>query len=147
MARFNRVKINDLYLTSTGLVGGKPCELSIPNLDALEIEYAGNTVKAADNFPHDFITEFDGRGIDLPIIVSYFPQAILGSLKTLFAASIVGDDDLLVLITGGDLGDFSVDARPTFAPDGRTKPIQTAGEFSGGIIRTVTINLTVREIN
>lgn len=146
MARYNTIKIGNEYLTSNGLVGGKPCKTEVTGLDALLLPYGGNTVKACSGKPYLFLTALaDSEGIDIRIQISIIPKARLDEIKEIIKAALDGDLSINVVLTGGDFGDFDLQCQPLFGPN--IRPINTQGRFRNGYIYDVSFNFTVESVN
>lgn len=141
MARFYTVKIGTLYLTDDGTLSGTPCKFpQIAGLDGLDSDYNTAIVLAADNTPHVFATENDGRGVSLRFPPTTITADVRDSLKTIFNAAILAVTTINVLIEG-EPGNYDLECVPG-SPQA-PKPIEFTGKFVGDRLYEVFINLTV----
>lgn len=137
MARYNTIQIDSIYLTSTGLSNGSPCKSSVEGLDALSLDYQGQTVIALDGTPYNQYTTNNKRGLPLKIKLSQLSETVLESLIALMDSTISGATTNLIRITG-DTGDFVLNCLPAFP-----QPIEFPGDFQNDRIRDVTLNYVV----
>lgn len=145
MAEFYTVKFGAVYLTDTGLVDGQPCRTDVTGLDGLQVAYAGNEAKSADNTPYMFMLNFEGQGIELKLAPAVMSAAVLASLKTLIEAAIAGNTTINVTLSG-DTGDYDLECLPLFTSGG-TKPINFSGKFFNGQIYDTSLNVVVQSVN
>lgn len=145
MAEFYAVKFGSVYLTDTGLVGGQPCRTDVAGLDNLQLPYAGNEVKSADNTPYMFMQDFGGQGSELKIAPAVISAAVLAALKTLIDAAIVANTTINVTLVG-DTGSYDLNCLPLFTTGG-AKPIEFSGKFFNGQIYDVSLNVVVLSVN
>lgn len=142
MADYNKVQIENIFLTDTGLVGGLPCRAQVSGLDRLQISYAGNTVKAADNTPYNFAIEHLGKGIDIEIRPFVVTETVLNDVNAVIDAAILGGTTITLGITEGPFGDFSLECLPLFP-----RPVEFSGEFSDDRISDAVFRFTAVSIN
>ena len=100
MARYNRIKINTTYLTGSGLAGGTPCRVIIPNL--LKLRIAPRSVEEdLDGGQH--VQFSDLRGFEIPMTLSFQSKTAMDALITeINSVEETGLHNLV--IDGGDMG-------------------------------------------
>lgn len=145
MAEFYAVKFGTVYLTDTGLVGGQPCRTDVTGLDNLQLAYAGNEAKSADNTPYMFMQDFGGQGSVLKISPAVMSAAVMSALKTLIEAAIAGNTTINVTLAG-DTGSYDLECLPLFTSGG-VKPIEFSGKFFNGQIYDTSLNVVVLSVN
>lgn len=111
MANFYRINIDSIYLTSTGLVGGIPCKLDIPNADSLFDDFAQNPVIANDGTPLVQIFENGNSGKQIDINIEVMPKTVWESLLALRNTAKTNSDTTQI-VGIGDIGNFDVGAIP-----------------------------------
>lgn len=110
MARFYRIQLDSISLTSTGLEAGTPCKLDIPNADSLFDNFAQNVVIANDGSVTVQIFEISsGKQIDINI--ETLPKSVWEDLLDLRNTALT-DSDTINIVGTGDIGNFDVNAIP-----------------------------------
>jgi hypothetical protein len=134
MARFNTVKIGEIYLTSTGLIGGVPCKLSIAGLDQLFTAKTGSVSSSADGTPFIQVVDAGKKGLTLEFTIETVTKDVFDDLVTAINSAV---DDLTTIPfeISGDTGDFSGEALAALP-----KTI-TAASFRNEYIQNVVIRL------
>jgi len=110
MARFYNVRIGTTYLTSNGLSNGIPAKLDIPNLEDLLVSVSGNVQFAADGSAVSQLVPWT-KGKTFEIQVSTLFETQWNALKDLINAALNLDGSITIIGTG-DIGDFTVQAKP-----------------------------------
>lgn len=110
MARYNAIQIGDIYLTSTGLVGGKPCKTSVNGLQALKPALLKSVIKAIDGTPFSQ-TSAGKKGIDLEISIDWLAQSVYDDINDIFDGA-DNDGTTFDLVIAGDGGTFTLDVVP-----------------------------------
>lgn len=136
MARFYRVQIENIYLTKDGTLAGRPCMLAISNVEDLLAPVAGTAVTAADGSAIFQLVPWSA-GKQFEIQVETLTESVWEDLKELLLDSLQNETDLTIVGTG-DIGDFSVSARPF-----PQKPFSAAGFINGRIRNAVLRFITV----
>lgn len=134
MARFYTLQIGSVYMTSTGASDGRPLRLRIDGLGALRTSYAGVTRSGADGTPYTTAINNGTKGRPLSVRIDFLPAAVFELLVTAINNAIAGNTTI-TLVGAGDLGEIDLAAVPAMP-----EPIQASGEFSGSILRDVTLN-------
>ena len=108
--RFNAIQIGSVYLTSTGLVGGKPCKTSVNGLQSLKPAKNKNIIKAIDGTPFSQFTSLK-KGIDLEVSIDWLDDSVFDDINDVFDDS---DDNeaTFALVVSGDGGTFTVNVVP-----------------------------------
>jgi len=136
MARFYTLQIETVYLTDTGLAGGIPCKLKIGGVEALRLNYAGQTAPSADGTPQTVAFLVGTLGRPLSVSIETLPDSVFDSLVAVIDNALA--NDTTITLTGvGDYGDFSLEAVPTLPA-----PITSSGEFINGRLKQVVLNFT-----
>lgn len=131
MARFNAVKLNTIYFTSSGLAGATACKLSVKGLDQFLQTRRASVSRDLNNVPYRQQSNFAGKGFDVEITVEILPQAVFNSINAAINAACENSQTLALEITG-DTGTFNLSVIPNAAP------IKMSGEFINGRIKQVT---------
>jgi len=108
MARYNEVKIDTVYLTSTGLVGGKPCKVNVPGLEQLQTTKTGQVANSANGTPYLQLIDFEHRGIKIQVETEWMSKTVYDSIVAIHEASKNGGTTIPIEISG-DTGDFTFD--------------------------------------
>jgi len=110
MNRFYKVNIGEIFLTSTGLIGGDKCRLEISNVEDLLTTVAGVAIPSISGAPViQTIPWAAGKQFD--IRVNVLTEAQWNDLKTLINTAQENQASFIVAGTG-DIGDFTATARP-----------------------------------
>jgi hypothetical protein len=141
MADYNKVQIGNVFLTDDGLVTGTPCRAQVAGLDGLQLSHAGDTVKAADGSPYNFVVAADGSGSDIEIRPFVVTADVLADLRAAIDDAIASIDTVNVKITDGPFGDFELECLPLFP-----RPIEFSGEFSTDRISDLVLRFTVQSV-
>lgn len=134
MARFNRVKIGTIFLTSTGLENGTPCKLDVSGLDGLFATKTGQVTPSADGTPFVQLVDNGKKGIRIQITVESLTQAVFENLISAINAAIADGGTMDLEITG-KTGDYSLQVLPLMP-----KPV-SAAKFNNFYIKNTVINL------
>lgn len=134
MARYYSLQIGTVYLTDTGLVGGKPCRIKIEPVESLRVNYAGQTAPSADGTPYTVAFAVGTKGRALTVTIDYLPKTVLDSLVTLINTALQ-NNTTITLIGTGDLGNFNLQAVPALP-----NPIRAGGRFSNAILQDVSLS-------
>ena len=140
MAEYHKVRIGTIYLTKDGTDATAGCRVLVGGLDALQLGYVGNVVRAADNTPYLHRIENDGRGKDLTFDIFVLNQEQLEDIRTEWNGLIAAKAPIPVLIEDGPFGDFAFNCLPTMP-----QAITFSGEFSNERIPGIVIRLTILE--
>ncbi len=137
MARFYRIQIEDIYLTSTGLVGGIPAKLQVVGADELLQTMTGAAFPAIGGGAVLQLAAFTvGKRLEIQIETHLY-TAQWDDLKALINDAMENDTSLAIIGTG-DTGDFTVDAKPF-----PLNPYSSAGFENGRINKPVFRFITV----
>lgn len=131
MARFYRIQINSIYLTSDGTSGGIPCKLQVVGVEDLLTEIIGTAVLSVGGTPVYQLVPFT-TGKSFEIQIETINQAEWDDLKDLLNLNLTNDSSVSVTGTG-EIGDFIVAAKPN-----PVKPF-AAGSFLNGRILGATL--------
>jgi hypothetical protein len=137
--RYNLIRINSVYLTSTGLSGGTPCKTSVEGLDALKSNYTGSTVIALDGTPINQVYKNNKRGLPLSITIETAEQAEFNSLSALLETALFSSSEISVYING-TLGTFLFSCLPSFP-----KPLEFPGDFQNTRIANIKLNFVIAD--
>lgn len=121
MARFFRVQIETIYLTSDGLVSGIPAKLQIPNADDILTSMTGAAFPTiGGGAVLQLVPWTSGKQFEIQI-ETYLYEAVWTDLIGLINDAMENDTALTVIATG-DTGDFTTEAKPF-----PVKPFSSAG--------------------
>lgn len=137
--RHNLIRINSVWLTSTGLSGGTPCKTSVEGLDALKSNYTGVTVIALDGTPINQVHRNNKKGLPLSITIETVLQAEFNTLSSLLETALFGSSNVTVYISG-TLGTFNFSCLPAFP-----KPLEFPGEFQNTRISNIKLNFVIAD--
>lgn len=135
MARYALIQLESLYLTSTGLVGGRRCRHEITGLDAFAVTKDHGVIKALSGLP--YLQIYDSMlGKPISIRVSQMLNTVYANWVTEIQNVLDGTKSELDLdISGSAYGTFSIDVVPD------VNPIQHAGRFTAtSYVQDVTFN-------
>lgn len=137
MARFNTVKIGDVWLTKTGAEGGTPCKVRVSGLEPLKLTKFGTTRLNADGTPIAFLST--PKGIPITVEIDAMQKTVFDNVVAVFEA-FIGDSTPFDLSIEGDTGDFSggdiLSVIPNFP-----EHISFSGEFQSEIIYQVKFQM------
>lgn len=136
MARFYRLQIGSVYLTSDGTSAGLPCKLKIGGVEALRVNYAGQTAPSADGTPQTVAFLVGTKSRPLSVTVETLPKTVFDSLVTVINNALQ-NNSTITLVGTGDYGDFNIACVPTLPT-----PISSSGEFINGRLKQVVLNFT-----
>ena len=123
----------NLYLTDTGLAGGRRCRTETPGVAALFEPQSGNTSIAAGGYPFTEFPASAGGGRAFEIQIKNCPTSRFEDLRDLID-DLISDDAAAVVTFTGEPGSAIVNASPNFNPI----PLEFDG-FSNNNIRNVTV--------
>jgi hypothetical protein len=135
MARYNRVKINDTYLTTTGLAGGTLCRVRILNLIMMRIA-PRNVEPDLDGGQHVQFGDF--RDFEIPMTVESKSKTDLDALIAEIN-EVEEDGSFHNIVIEGDTGNFDVDCALV--------KIGNEGTFSNGVINRIELVFKVDTMN
>lgn len=135
MARWNRVKINDTYLTTTGLAGWTLCRVKIPNLLQMRIA-PRNVEEDLDGGQH--VQFSDLTGFEIPMTVSSRSASALDDFIDEIN-DVEADGSFHNIVIEGDTGNFDVDCALV--------RIGNDGTFSNGIVNNIDLVFKVDTMN
>lgn len=130
----------DIFLTSTGAAGGRPCKNTIPNpgLAGLLTPNSGNTTVASDGTPFTEKPLTAGKGRPFEIETAFCNTDVYDDLKDLIDYCV--EHSTLIQVTGtGEPGDFDVACSPNF---GEGYPIDFEG-FGEDVIKGLKMRFIV----
>lgn len=110
MARFYRIQIGAVHLTSDGTNAGIPCKLAVSGADALLQTHKGQTIVANDGTPVNQLFAIT-KGKPLEISVEVLPESVWNSLVSLINTALTNETTINIIGTG-DVGDFDEDFLP-----------------------------------
>ena len=140
MARNALIQLEALYLTSTGLVGGKRCKSEITGLDAFAVTKDHGVIKALSGLPYLQITDAM-LGKPISIRVYQMLNTVYASWVAEIQAVLDGSKSELDLdITGTPYGNVSIDVVPD------VNPVRHAGQFMGDYARDVEFHFLTTTI-
>jgi hypothetical protein len=134
MARFNLIEIDGIYLTSNGLISGKPCKIQVKGLNRFATTKTGQIQNSANGTPYAQLIDFSHKGLELELLADFMAKSVFDSIVESFEDS-KNDATTFPLIINGDTGNYSLTAMPKIPDD-----IDWAG-FSGGIIKGATFRV------
>lgn len=110
MARFYTIQLDTIYLTDTGLVGGNPCKLDIPNASDIIDGFAQNPVVGNDGqVKVQNFAQINGKVFTINI--TRLTKAVWESLLSLRTTAL-GSSATITVIGTGDVGNFDIEAIP-----------------------------------
>ena len=133
MASYNRVQLNNIYLTKDSSGSGLPCLLSVSGLDKLKSPNKGRIVKGLDNTPTRLQANFAGKGVEIGVTVEILLKAVFDAVNDEINSALASFETLNLVVTG-DTGNFNLTVLPS------DEPINFPGEFIDGRIEKVTYN-------
>lgn len=102
MAKFYKIQIGTIHLTSDGLTTGLPCKLSVSGVSLLRANYVKTPVQNADG--SQIVQTYEQTsGKPLEIRILSLPLGVGNQLVTLFNSLA----PVTVIGTEGDTGDFN----------------------------------------
>src|SRR5687767_3393563 len=126
--KYALVQIGSVYLTTTGLVGGKPCKTEITGLDDLALDDSIQVTKALSGKPF-LQTSTLLLGIKITIKLFDVPDSVYSSIITEIQTAVTALSTINLDISNSPYGDFS----PTVTPDEKT--VTHAFKFNGDTAR------------
>jgi hypothetical protein len=137
MARYNRVKIGDVWLTKDGSEGGTPCKVIVQGLERLKLTMNGKVEIMADGTPVAVLS--DVKGVPLTVRAEAMRKSVFDSIVAVFEQFI--DDGLpFDLSIEGDTGDWADGDVLSVIPD-FPNHIAFSGEFLNEIIDQVSFQM------
>ncbi len=136
MAKFYRLKIENIYLTDDGLETGLPCKLNTTNLEDILSTMTGAVIPSADGTAVLQIVPFT-KGKAFEIQIDVLTKSVWEQLRDLMTGSLETDSDFEVSGTG-DIGNFTARAKPN-----PQKPFFAARFKNGRIYNCVIRFMTV----
>jgi hypothetical protein len=141
MSDYNRVQIESVHLTMTGLVDGLPCRVLVDGLPALKQAWSGFTRKPLSGDPKNFVRPNTRKGRDLILKPHQLTVDVLNDIQDLIDTANSAASTLTVTVDG-DLGTYVMECRPLL-PD----PVDFNGsEPVGGRVYDVAFKLTVESL-
>lgn len=139
MAEYNRVKIEDLYLTSDGTEIGRACKVDIPSLAAKRPMFRRTVVLPIEGPPKVQLFEnLIGEQLSLTIFVIHKEE--FDNLVEIIDAADLSDGIINIQLSGGDYGDFDLDCvLENFD--------QPSGEFFDGRIPGLVMTFRIASVN
>lgn len=107
--KFYKIRIGDIWLTSTALENGIECFLSITGAENLLTQIAGTLIETVGGRIVQPVVYVKGK--DFEINVSIMPGSVWDDLVAL-RESLLTDDSAVQIIGTGRPGDFDVQAKP-----------------------------------
>lgn len=138
MARFNTIKINNVWLTSDGLSTGDPCQTTVDGLNRQLLTFKGTMQKALDGTPYVQIMRIYGRGETLSVTVETLAKSVYDSILVILENAALNGTTVSVRISG-DTGTFSFNCLPGFP-----QPVEMPGTFIEQRIKQVKFNFIVQ---
>lgn len=131
---FWKVKIGTTWLTDDGTSGGLPCQVEVPGVGPLFLNFASSIRKAADGTPYDFILPTDWQGIDLLINVLTMSEGVFTAIMTQINAALAAPTTMAMSLIWN-----TIDFEFTALPGVPTPP----GTFTAGRFNNVGFNFTI----
>lgn len=141
MARYNLVKIGDIFLTTDGLQTGRPCKVDVTGLARLRQERTGTIRLSTDGTPYLYTMLYLGKGLPLQLRTVAMQKSVLDNIIEEHNDALNANATLNLVITG-TTGDFNLQVWPSL-PDGVDYP----GTFSGDRVYGVVFNYVIDSIN
>ena len=134
--RFNKVQINNLFITKDSSESSDECKLTVSGLDKLKAPDKGRIIRGLDNTPTRLQTNFAGRGIEINVTVEILYKPVFDALNDEISDALANFDTLILVITG-DTGTFNLTVLPG------DDPISFSGEFINERIKKVTYSFVI----
>lgn len=131
---FWKVKIGTTWLTDDGTEDGLPCQVDVPGLGPLFLEFAQSIRKAADGTPYAFILPSDWQGVDLLITVAAMSEEVFTAIIAEINAALAGETSMAMSLIWNTI-DFEFTALP-----GLPNP---PGSFTAGRFNNAGFNFTI----
>lgn len=103
---FYKIQIEGIYLTQTGLTGGRKCKTSVSGVDALSMDYIRTVNTSRDGTPIIQTYPYT-RGKPIEILIDILPKAVGEDLIELFNDSMLNQATLTVVGTEAETPDFT----------------------------------------
>lgn len=131
--KYALVKIGSVYLTSTGLVGGKPCKTEITGLHRLELNESFMVTKALSGKPNLQVSDLL-KGMQVDIKLFDVLDTVYAGIISVIQAAVTGLTTISLDITNSPYGDFNL----TVVPNEET--INHAFKFHGDYVKEPTFS-------
>jgi hypothetical protein len=131
---FWKVKIGTTWLTDDGTEDGLPCQVDVPGLGPLFLEFAQSIRKAADGTPYAFILPSDWQGVDLLINVFTVSEEVFTAIIAEINAALTAQTTMAMSLIWN-----TIDFEFTALPDVPTPP----GSFTAGRLNNVGFKFTI----
>ena len=126
--KYALVQIGSVYLTSTGMSGGKPCKTEITGLEKLATGKTIQITNAMSGKPYMQVMD-QILGVLIGIKLFDVSETVYDSIIAVITAAINGSTTISLSITNSPFGDFTL----TVVPDEKT--VEHAFKFSGDIAK------------
>src|SRR4051794_40286269 len=106
LSLYPQIKINSLYLTSTGANGGTPYIATVSGLDALSVTSTNQVIKSLNGTPY---TQITANQLGKPVSIE-FPKLLTAdytAIVVIVQAYITSGTAITLDITGGDYGSIT----------------------------------------
>jgi len=130
MARNFTIRLNSVYLTEDGLVGGRRCKTVVTGLDKAIILRKRNSIQASDGEVYAQISPAQNKGIDITIKMEFVESARYEEINSILDS--VSNGGNMSLYIDGLPGTFDL---TVWQGD---NPIQSDLKFSGDFIENIT---------
>lgn len=134
MARYYKIKIGSVWLTSDGTETGIACKTKVSGFSDSLFDKIGNTVKALDGTPITFLTVDLRKGMSILLEVPSFITSVFDDVKTELQDSLT-NKTLFELDIIGETGTFNLLAKPDMPT-----PLDSES-FGTGYIKNIKIKL------
>lgn len=136
MARYYKIQIGSLWLTSDGTETGTPCKITFPDAALLVNANIGTTRIASDGSPFSEFPLTAGKGRVFSLDILALETSIFDQLKTLLDGLAVTNPTALAFNATGVPGNISTHVLGNFAPQ-----IYSFEDFRDTYVRNITLNL------
>lgn len=141
MGRYNLISIGGVYLTTDGTATGDKCRSNVTGLDALNLDYAGNTFTALDGTPYVQVIANRSRGEVVEVDIEQLGKSVFEQIVGVLNGATASSTGFAMKVVG-DLGSFYLTVLPNYP-----NPLEVSGEFIEERIRSVKLRFIVKHRN
>lgn len=141
MGRYNLISIGGVYLTTDGTATGDKCRSNVTGLDALNLDYSGNTFTALDGTPYVQVIANRSRGEVVEVDIEQLGKSVFEQIVGVLNGATASSAGVAMKVVG-DLGSFYLTVLPNYP-----NPLEVSGEFIEERIRSVKLRFIVKHRN
>lgn len=116
MARYAQVTIGDVVLTQTGMDGGRPCKIEIPDLAIFDTTKTGQVLNSADGTPYAQLLNIGHKGKIFEVKTDWMTVAIYNAIKLIHETAKNTPNGITVEVVN-DIGTYTLGTVPLVPND------------------------------